>query len=85
MTTKHTPGPWRLVKGVQIRSAKDQIARVWMQRNGEGTANAHLIAASPTMLEACRMARTLLRSMGVGDESHTLQTLDAAIKEAGAE
>ena len=48
----HTPGPWHVANGCQIRSAKDQIAKAWMMRNGEGLANARLIAAAPEMLEA---------------------------------
>lgn len=51
-TAKHTPGPWHAANGCQIRSAKDQIAKAWMMRNGEGLANARLIAAAPELLEA---------------------------------
>ena len=32
---KHTPGPWHVSNGVQIRSAKHQICKVWMMRNGD--------------------------------------------------
>lgn len=53
--TKFTPGPWQFVNGRQIRSAKDQIAQVWMMRNGEGVANARLIAAAPELYEALRV------------------------------
>ena len=49
---KHTPAPWHVANGVQIRSERDQIAKVWMMRHGEGKANAHLIAAAPDLLEA---------------------------------
>lgn len=49
---KHTPAPWHVANGVQIRSERDQIAKVWMMRHGEGQANAHLIAAAPDLLEA---------------------------------
>lgn len=49
---KHTPAPWHVANGVQIRSERDQIAKVWMMRHGEGKANAHLIAAAPELLEA---------------------------------
>lgn len=48
----HTPGPWHVANGVQIRSARDQIAKVWMMRNGEGKRNAALIAAAPDLYEA---------------------------------
>jgi hypothetical protein len=48
----HTPGPWLVANGNQIRSEKDQIAKVWMMRCGEGSANANLIALAPEMLAA---------------------------------
>lgn len=48
----HTPGPWHVSNGVQIRSDRHQIAKVWMMRNGEGKANAALIAAAPSIHEA---------------------------------
>ena len=54
--SKHTPGPWHTAgeQGVQIRSAKDQIAKVWTMRGNEWKANARLIAAAPDLLEALR-------------------------------
>ncbi len=52
MQTKHTPGPWHIANGVQIRSNRDQIAKIWMMRDGEGRANARLMAAGPDLLEA---------------------------------
>lgn len=55
MTAQHTPGPWHVANDVQIRSEKHQIAKVWMMRNGEGNANARLIAAAPDLLEALQM------------------------------
>jgi hypothetical protein len=48
----HTPGPWHVANGVQVRSERDQIAKVWMMRNGEGNSNARLIAAAPELYEA---------------------------------
>ena len=52
MNTKHTPGPWRFVNGRQICSEKCTIAKAWMMRNGEGVANARLIAAAPELLDS---------------------------------
>jgi hypothetical protein len=56
MTTQHTPGPWHTAgdQGVQIRSEKHQIAKVWTMRGNEWKANARLIAAAPDLLEALR-------------------------------
>ena len=51
---KPTPGPWHVANGVQIRGEREQIAKVWMMRGGEGKANARLIAAAPDLLEALR-------------------------------
>ena len=55
--SKHTPGPWRVANGVQIRSQRDQIAKVWMMRDGEGKANAALIAAAPDLYKALVQVR----------------------------
>ncbi len=48
--TKFTPGPWHTAgeQGVQIRSEKHQIAKVWAMRGNEFKANANLIAAALT-------------------------------------
>ena len=48
----HTKGPWKLINGVQVRSDRDQIAKVWMMREGEGSANARLIADAPQLYAA---------------------------------
>jgi hypothetical protein len=58
MNTQHTPGPWHTAgeQGVQIRSEKHQIAKVWAMRGNEWKANARLIAAAPEMLEALKDA-----------------------------
>ena len=52
--TTNTPGPWHVANSVQIRSARHQIAKVWMMRNGEGNANANLLAAAPDLLEVLK-------------------------------
>lgn len=59
--TKHTPGPWHTAgdQGVQIRSQRDQIAKVWTMRGNEWKANARLIAAAPDLLEALRAVDVL--------------------------
>lgn len=64
---KHTPGPWHLVNGTQIRSAKHQIAKVWMMRGREGTANARLIAAAPELLDLVEEAMSMLGSQLIKD------------------
>jgi hypothetical protein len=48
----NTAGPWHVAGGCQIRSEKDQIAKIWMMRNGEGKSNANLIAAAHELLDA---------------------------------
>lgn len=60
---KHTPGPWHVANGVQIRGPRDQIAKVWMMRNGEGSANAYLIAAAPNMLDVLLRARDAIEAL----------------------
>ena len=63
MGAKHTPPPWVVANGVQIRSERHQIAKVWMMRNGEGNANARLIAAAPELLEALEEALNQLGTL----------------------
>ena len=64
MTTNHTPGPWHIANGVQIRSNRDQIAKIWMMRDGEGHENARLIAAAPDLLEALQWYEAKAVQMG---------------------
>ena len=79
--SKHTPGPWHTAgeQGVQIRSAKDQIAKVWTMRGNEWKANARLIAVAPELLEACKVA---LGIIGFGAEH---DQISAAIAKATGE
>lgn len=87
----HTPGPWHLVNGTQIRSAKHQIAKVWMMRGSEGVANARLIAAAPELLEALQdLKRELILSNVDPDyiESHfrkSINKAEAAIAKASGD
>jgi len=63
MKTKFTEGEWRYNSSSQSISkpGKNQIAKVWMFGGGEGTANAHLIAAAPEMYEALEHVILLLK------------------------
>ena len=62
---QHTPGPWHPAgdQGVQIRSEKHQIAKVWTMRGNEWKANAHLIAAAPELLEALKLCEGNISSL----------------------
>lgn len=75
MSTKHTPGPWKMVRpditGATVESAAAHgVTIAWCGTNGaygvggshtigkaEATANAHLIAAAPELLEALTRLR----------------------------
>ena len=81
-TAKHTPGPWHVANGCQIRSAKDQIAKAWMMRNGEGLANANLIAAAPELLAALEM---VMRRGRIDDSEEAMNQVAAAITKAKGE
>ena len=63
MTAKHTPGPWHVANGVQIRGEREQIAKVWMMRGGEGNANARLIASAPELLAALQEVTMVLDAL----------------------
>jgi hypothetical protein len=65
MSTKHTPGPWFVGYGTHSCAVymkpvsegwlvRDQIARFDRDGNGEGEANAKLIAAAPELLAALK-------------------------------
>ena len=76
---KHTLGPWRTAgeQGVQIRSERDQIAKVWTMRGNEWKANARLIAAAPELLEALQEMVEIAESQG-----HIVKRARAAIAKA---
>ena len=101
-TTEHTPGPWEarrqladgyLIKkeGWEIRTDAYDVA-TWIERGApirrEG--DAHLIAAAPDLLEACKNAMAEIAIMDVSslpryDQDRYLkaiQTLSAAIAKA---
>ena len=72
----HTPGPWRYqgedpyggwnVDADSLESG-DYIA--WLpdhDREGEGQANAHLTAAAPELLEACKVALSWIHPTDAG-------------------
>lgn len=62
MSTKHTPGPWRVAEAmdgtmtevmageIYIAPAVWQASAVWDRQQSEREANARLIAAAPEML-----------------------------------
>lgn len=64
MTTKHTPGPWKAEWGTrsygyadwQVLDSKETELLINIPNGPEAEANAHLIAASPELLEALQMA-----------------------------
>lgn len=91
----HTPGPWKLHRwteniGVCADRAKPRdCATVAMVSRGIGDedravsdANATLIAAAPTLLDACRGALTYLRARGSFDTAEQQAPLIAAIEAA---
>jgi len=63
MSTKHTPGPWKVISGAIVHSS-DSAPVAEMNRTEEASkagiypverdANAHLIAAAPELLKACK-------------------------------
>ena len=62
---KHTPGPWfvdhEFTGDVYSEGPRYEIATAWREGRhkgpptSEGAMNAHLIAAAPNLLEACRL------------------------------
>jgi hypothetical protein len=63
----HTPGPWvdRKVDGTNIPEVVAEcpiktICTCWTSNDGQAEDNARLIAASPDLLEACKVAMSEL-------------------------
>ena len=56
MTTQHTPGPWRIVGGTEVRAGVGIICETAQYRapalSDQAAADARLIAAAPDMLAA---------------------------------
>lgn len=85
---KHTPGPWHTAgeQGVQIRSKRDQIAKVWTMRGNEWKANARLLAAAPELLAALKgMLEVFGDEFGIGDSSVCDDARAAIAKATGTE
>lgn len=87
----HTPGPWVVFpfhdgSSISIESLKfGDIAEVVLCRDvAVVTANAHLIAAAPDLLEACIEARRRLMNVpeGVVPDGYMFSLLSAAIAKA---
>jgi hypothetical protein len=70
MMNEHTPGPWKQ-NGPEIYAPEAyrhgsqfyDIAHSVNYMDDEGTANAHLIAAAPELLEACKTAAELIERL----------------------
>lgn len=96
---KHTPGPWithrdgqtiyRKREGTKVATASIEAPR---HRNGTGflarteaRANAHLICASPDLLEACEELLELLDQHGLTNYHEVDQARKAVAKARGQE
>ena len=100
--SRHTPGPWKNhgrqpgAPGLPCSAvaADTLLARVYSRAFGDTaqeTANANLIAASPDLLAACKLARealsAMLTHMGMDEDEWNKPTFDQArdaIKALGA-
>ena len=82
MSAEYTPGPWHTAgdQGVQIRSEKHQIAKIWTMRGNEWKANARLITAAPDLLEAAKLALQSAESW-IYDQLDGTSLLESALAE----
>ncbi len=88
----HTPGPWKIdTVGSHIwilSETSDYLATVITSdeegrcRPQDATANAHLIAAAPDLLQACYAALELRCPDGDGHECGTFAVINDAIDKA---
>jgi hypothetical protein len=64
MSEQHTPGPWTQHEGEVWAKNYGLISRSYYGKpDGEGAANARLIAAAPDLLHACRKAVIALAAL----------------------
>lgn len=92
--SKHTPGPWHIsTSGKFIRKNDGPYWPDWNicelnMDHTEATANGHLIAAAPALLEACEAAANWIARFGehapiiFGGEAELSELLRAAIVRA---
>lgn len=98
----HTPGPWKVLmvpsapiagivpakkpKGVDPRSVED-ICQISLRTDYDNEANAKLIAASPNLLAACKLALETIQKLAEqqGMSEKGCYKAEAALKEAIAE
>lgn len=85
----HTKGPWHVTAyryGVYHGSQEDyrsMIASVTPANSEEGMANAHLIAAAPDLLAACKLALDCIpHCNGPGRDMTAVETCILAIAKA---
>jgi hypothetical protein len=95
--SKHTPGPWQVIEhswsDTGIYAVNDRVAKLSIydeatedtQEEMELTmaANAHLIAAAPDLLEACRIALPYLADVLIADHPDYSAVYDAIAKATG--
>ena len=89
---EHTPGPWILELEYNPKGFQKILGGQWGMHNiaqvvkrqsmkDEGEANVQLVASSPDLLVAAKLAQSLL-SEEYGDSYEVLKQLDAAIAKA---
>lgn len=78
MSAKHTPGPWMQHEGEVLAKNYGLICRSYYGKpDGEGSANARLIAAAPDLLDALQYLADEFRSV-VNSEFATHRNPDPA-------
>ena len=91
MTTSHTPGPWRVVVNCNdyevrpylIYAGEVHVASIERDDEERCESNAALIRTAPAVLEALRLARSMLPDRPAHDpERSKLDIIDRAIEEA---
>ena len=87
MSTKHTPGPWKLVPNdrnivaVNIKPHADG-GYTWNEICNVSNADAALIAAAPEMLNALKHVLRDLEEAGVNADQPQLRVVQSAIDKA---
>lgn len=82
MEDKYTPGQWEVAEtseGYQVVACVTPTGHVVVARDVSDEADAHLIAAAPDLLEACRY---IVEAGENGDEIMAIEKARAAISRA---
>lgn len=79
----HPGGAWRIIGPGKRTRSEANLADILPRYDGQGAANARLMAAAPDLLKACRMAAAILEPRGDGEPSAAARAVMAEAQDFG--